>query len=85
MAHEEFFNDPVKLICSIDEQGHTMPQTLTWKEEPHTVVSVGRQWEEENGRHVLAEVADGTRFELQLNRDDLVWYIRRVWRAVIAA
>ena len=36
-------------------------------------------------RDVLVEAADGTRFELQLRREDLAWRVKRVWRAAAAA
>lgn len=84
MVHEEFFEDPVKVLCSMDDQGHTIPQTVTWQDKPYPIVTVGRQWDEDDGRHIMAEAADGTRFELQLQRDNLIWYVRRVWRAQVA-
>jgi hypothetical protein len=80
MANEEFFNDPVTVTASIDDTGHIIPNSLTWQERHYTLIAVGRQWEADDGRYVLVEAGDGTRFELQLSRQDLLWRLRRVWR-----
>ena len=79
----EFFDDPIGVICAINEQGHTNLQNLTWRGTQYTIVAVGRQWNEETGRRVMAEAADGTRFELELRREDLIWRVNKVWRAQI--
>lgn len=81
MVNQEFLDEPVGLTGSFDPQGHTVPQSLTWRGKQYTIVTVGRQWDEDEGRNVLTEAADGTRFELQLRRRDLIWHVKRVWRA----
>ena len=81
----EFFNDKISLTCSFDEQGQINLQSITWQEKLYTIVAVGRQWADEMGRHVLAEGADGTRFEIELTRDDLLWRVKKVWRSPMLA
>ena len=76
----EFFNDAIGLTCSVDEQGKINLRNITWREKPYTIVTVGRQWLDEAGRHVMAETADGTRLEIGLSRDDLIWRVKKVWR-----
>jgi hypothetical protein len=85
MTNTEFFDEPISVTCSIDDQGHTNLQSLTWQGRQYTIVAVGRQWDEDDGRHVMAEAADNTRFELQLRREDLIWRVKKVWRAQILA
>lgn len=85
MINTEFFDEPISVTCFIDDQGHTNLQSLTWQGKQYTIVAVGRQWDEDDGRHVMAEAADSTRFELQLRREDLIWRVRKVWRAQILA
>lgn len=81
MPSTEIFFEPVGVSATVDAQGHfDQIHSLTWQEQTYTIIAVGRQWNEANGRHVMAEAADGTRFELQLNREDLIWYVRKVWR-----
>lgn len=81
----EYFDEPISVTASLNDQGQTDLQKLTWRDQRYTIVGVGRQWEDEDGRHIMAEAADGTRFEIQLRRQDLIWYVRRVWRAHVAA
>jgi len=81
----EFFNDPISLTGSFDQQGQVNVRRLVWQERTHPIVAVGRQWLEEAGRHVMAEGADGTRFEIELSRDDLVWRVKKVWRGPLVA
>lgn len=81
----EFFNDPISLICSFDDQGQMNVKSIVWQERSYTIVTVGRQWMDEAGRHVMAEGVDGSRFEIELSRDDLVWRVKKVWRSPMTA
>lgn len=81
----QFLDETVVVLASIDEQGHTHPKQLTWRGSELTLVSLGRQWDTENGRHVLVEASDGTRFELLLTRSDLRWRLKRQWPLEMAA
>jgi hypothetical protein len=81
----EFFNDPIRITCSVDEQGQLNLQSIFWQEASHTIVAVGRQWLDEAGRHVMAEGTDGVRFEIELSRDDLLWRVKKVWRGPMLA
>ena len=80
MVNAEFFDDPIEITLTMDSQGQISMQNFIWQGQQYPVVAVGRQWDEDDGRHVMAEAADGGRFELQLRRQDLIWYVRRVWR-----
>lgn len=85
MTKTEFFDDPISVTGSIDEQGEASLKNLTWQDHLYTIVAVGRQWVETDGRHVMVEAADGTRFEIELRREDLIWYVKRVWRSQMMA
>jgi hypothetical protein len=85
MTNTEIYNDPIHINGTIDEQGHVTIRELNWEGQPYTIVAIGRQWDETDGRYVMAEAADGTRFELQLRREDLIWHVKRVWRVQMAA
>ena len=78
--NSEFCDEPATVVASIDDKGEITPKALTWRKKAYAVTAAGRQWDETDGRHVLVE-AGGTRFELQLRREDLVWRVRRVWWA----
>lgn len=79
MSTMELVDEPIEVAATIDGQGRLRPQKLIWRDRKYTLTGVGRQWEEEEGRFVLTEAANGTRFELQLRRRDLIWRLRRVW------
>ena len=83
--HPEFFNDPIAVTAEISLDGQTRPTQLTWRGQKVSLVAVGRQWESESGRHVLVEASNGARFELQLSRSDLVWYLKQMWPIALAA
>jgi hypothetical protein len=85
MITEEFFDEPVSVVSAMDEGGNLNLQKVTWQTKKYPITAVGRQWDEGDGRHVLVEAADGTRFELQLGREDLIWRLKRVWRNLMGA
>jgi hypothetical protein len=85
MTNEEFVDERVSVVAAMDGEGQMNPQRVTWQARKYRITSVGRQWDEEDGRHILVETVDGTRFELLLRREDFVWRIKRVWRTLVAA
>ena len=84
MADTKFFDEPIMVTASIDLDGQTIPKSISWQGEKYTLTAVGRQWETDDGRHVLVEAANGDRFEIQLSRKDLLWYMKRAWQEELA-
>ncbi len=84
MTNEEFLDEPISVVAAMNESGEVNPQRVTWQSRKYRISAVGRQWDEADGRHVLVEAGGGTRFELQLRREDFTWRIKRVWRAIEA-
>lgn len=82
MTNEEFLDEPASVVAAMDSDGNVSLQRLTWRGHRYRITAVGRQWDEADGRHVLVEAVDGTRFELQLRREDFAWRVTRVWRAL---
>jgi hypothetical protein len=85
MVNVEYFDEPVSVAASVNGEGQVTLQKMTWQDRSYTIVAIGRQWDEEDGRHVLAESAEGMRFELQLSRQDFIWRLKRAWREQLAA
>jgi hypothetical protein len=81
----EFYFEPVSITGGMTAQGEVSISDVTWRGQRYPIVALGRQWTEEDGRHVLVEAVGGARFELQLHREELTWYVRRVWRTAAAA
>jgi hypothetical protein len=85
MTNPEFLDDPITATGTIDSQGQLSVQSFTWQGQQYPVVTIGRQWADEAGRHLLVEAAGGVRFELLLRRRDLIWSVQRVWRSQMTA
>lgn len=85
MTNDTIINDPIAITVSMDENGRITPTRLTWRSRQYTLVGVGRQWESNEGRHILVEAAGGERFEIRLLRKDLRWYLHRVWQEDVVA
>jgi hypothetical protein len=79
MTNVAYFDDVITVTAAISPDGQTSPKTFTWQGRHYSMTIVGRQWESEDGRHILVESAGGDRFELQLSRADLLWHLKRVW------
>ena len=85
MTEPNFLDEPVTVTAVIDHTGNVRPTSMRWQENDYQLIGIGRQWESEEGRHVLVEAADGSRFEMQLSRQDLVWRLRRSWTEELTA
>jgi hypothetical protein len=85
MSNPQFPNTAVSVSATIDENGVVQPRTVVMKGISYTITAVGRQWEDDAGRHVLVEVGDGSRYELSLSRSTLIWRVTRAWPAELAA
>lgn len=84
--HEiEYFNDLIAVMAITAPKGEVTPRHFDWHGQRYTVVSVGRQWAAEDGRHVLVETPSGDRFELHLAREDLCWRVIKAWRRLAMA
>jgi len=79
MTKEKIYNDLISVTASMNQLGQTTPSKLIWQGNQYALTGVGRQWESEEGRHVLVEGTSGNRFEILLSKKDLLWYLRRVW------
>jgi len=73
----KFARQPTAVEVRFDQKGSVHPRRFTWEGHWLDVSDVGRQWEDEGGRHVLVMVAGRRTFELFLQRDSLCWQIVR--------
>lgn len=72
----------VGVECTFDKDGRVRVQRVQLKG-AWIPVSQGRQWSEEDGRHVLVMFPGNKIEELILSAEDLVWRLasRRRWEA----
>ncbi len=81
MDNMEFRDDVVRVTCSIIDTEQIIVKQITWQNRVYQIVATGRQWNEAEGRYVLVEAADGTRFELLFYRASLTWRVKKVWQS----
>lgn len=67
---------PVEVDCRFDEDGRVHVRRVRLGR-PWQAVEQGRQWVDDNGRHVLVMLAGGVR-ELVLRADTLTWELREL-------
>jgi hypothetical protein len=68
-----------------ETDGTVHPRRFTWNRTWLQVSDVGRQWEDESGRHVLVMAEGHYTFELLLQRDELIWHVVRASVGGVAA
>jgi len=73
----KFTDEPTSLEVRFEADGTLRPRRFTWNETWLQVSDVGRQWEDESGRHVLVMAEGHYTFELLLQRETLVWRVVR--------
>lgn len=83
MNSVQFPNEPLSVEAQIVND-RVYPQIITWRKKTCQVISVGRQWAEADGTHILVELHDGSRMEVQLG-GDLAWRLTRYWPPVFMA
>jgi hypothetical protein len=74
---------PVEVEANLAD-GKVNPQSVTWLGQQYQVIGVGRQWQAENGTHVLIELHDQSRMEVCLGQN-LRWQLCRYWPATAVA
>jgi hypothetical protein len=72
-------NEAVAVEAQFLPDGEIRPTAFTWRGRRWRIAGLGRQWDEANGRHVLVEATDGSRFELCLTSTQSSWRLLRAW------
>jgi hypothetical protein len=73
----KFTDEPTSTEARFEVDGTVHPRRFTWNQVWLQVSDVGRQWEDESGRHVLVMAEGHYTFELLLQRETLVWHVVR--------
>jgi hypothetical protein len=81
----KFTDEPTSIEVRFEADGTVHPRRFTWNQTQLQVSGVGRQWEDESGRHVLVMAEGHYTFELLLQRETLVWRVVRAPAGGIAA
>jgi hypothetical protein len=68
--------EPVEVAARWEARGWFLPQRFTWNGEDYPVESTGRQWEDEEGLHVLCMVPGAVVYELVFRLQPAGWWLR---------
>ena len=79
MDNTWFGDEEVAVEAQFLADGEIRPTAFTWHGSRRRIAGLGRQWDEADGRHILVETTDGSRFELCLTSSDNKWHLQRAW------
>jgi hypothetical protein len=71
-------NDPIVVDARFEKDGSIRPNAFAWKGLHYKIDSVGRQWEEQDIRHILVMVNGDKVFELSFTPSTLCWHLIRI-------
>ena len=69
---------PIKVTARFDEKGEISPESFYWQSSEYPVISTGRSWSDEKGRHVLVMIPGDQIFELVFVPAEMIWYLGTV-------
>jgi len=66
--------DPVEVTVRFTRQGKIIPLSFVWQLRTYRVDSVGRQWQGEDGHHILVMTPGNRAHHLLFMTEKGVWY-----------
>lgn len=76
----QFLDEPIFVEAHLVNEA-LYPQRIVWRETPYVVISVGRQWRDEDSTHILVELETGGRMDVAVN-GAFKWRVCRYWPPV---
>jgi hypothetical protein len=69
--------EKIEITTRFRKDGKLIPLDFTLDEEKVTILNIGRQWETEDGRHILVMDYQENTYHLFFDVVDLSWYLIR--------
>lgn len=66
---------PIQVTAHWEAAGWFSPRQFVWQGRVYSVESTGRQWEDEEGLHVLCMLSGGTVYELIFRLRPAGWWL----------
>ena len=76
--------EPVNVAARFEQDGRIFPLHFTWHGRDYPVITVGRTWQDETGRHILVMTPGDKVVELIFRADQGRWYLRQPGGATFA-
>lgn len=70
-------NEAVEVVARFDESGQVIPRSFVWGDVKRPILSLGRQWVQDGGRHFLVMTGDAQVYELAYQPAEMRWYLLR--------
>jgi len=68
--------EPVNVAARFEQDGRIFPLHFTWHGRDYPVITVGRTWQDETGRHILVMTPGDQMFELIFQGQEGRWLLR---------
>lgn len=72
--------ETVEVKAHFDREGRIRPLSFTWQGSVHQVVSTGRRWESEAGKHMLVMTLESRVYELLFQPGPGIWLLKPIGR-----
>ncbi len=70
-------NEAVEVVARFDESGKVIPISFVWEGVKRPILSLGRQWVQDDGRHFLVMTGEAQVYELAYRPEEMRWYLLR--------
>ena len=70
--------ESVEVTARFEKDGRVVPLCLVWQGHRYTIDNTGRQWQAQDGWHILSMTASGRMFELVFIAAESRWLLGRV-------
>ena len=70
-------NEPISVEARFNQDGSLLPIAFEWKGQRYSILSYGRQWEQEAERHFLVMVQGEKVYELAYLIEEVSWRLIR--------
>jgi len=70
--------ESVEVTARFEKDGRVVPLYLVWQGHRYTIDNTGRQWQAQDGWHILSMTASGRMFELVFIAAENRWLLGRV-------
>lgn len=67
--------EPIEVVARFDLEGWIIPERFTWRGSGYRVASIGRQWQDDQGRHILVMDPGERVFEITFVPQECRWYL----------
>ena len=70
-------NEAVEVVARFDESGKVIPRSFVWGGLKRPILSLGRQWVQDGGRHFLVMTGEAQVYELAYRPAEMRGYLLR--------